>query len=204
MISTRTIHPLNSKHYLNSPFREDLYVLLSYLLLQPPEDDFLKHLAKLSWEKEISSSLSLASETLRETAECCSIEGIEIEFDNLFIGMGRGEIVPYASWYGEKLMMGAPLVQLRRDLAKLGICRQTDVFEPEDHAAALFETMALITRNPNISQNQQTAFFCRHIHPWMIRFFQDLQQAPSARFYRSVGSLGEHFLRMENQHLQTK
>lgn len=204
MISTNASHSLNSRAYFNSPFRDDLYVLLSFLLVKPPDDDALKKLADLSWESDILPSLSNALETLRKTARCCRFNRIEREFENLFIGMGRGEIVPYASWYAEKLVMGTPLVRLRSDLAKMGISRQANVCEPEDHAAALFETMALITRSPKISMPRQTAFFYRHIHPWMIRFFQDLQRSRSACFYRCVGSLGELFLRVENQHLQTK
>jgi len=204
MTSTLASRPLHGEHYMNAPFREDLYVLLSFLLVKPPDDDALKKLADLSWEGDILPSLSNALETLRKTARCCRFDRIESEFENLFIGMGRGEIVPYASWYAEKLVMGTPLVRLRRDLAKMGISRQANVCEPEDHAAALFETMALITRSPKISMPRQTAFFYRHIHPWMIRFFQDLQRSRSACFYRCVGSLGEQFLRVENQHLQTK
>ena len=204
MNSTLASRPLQSGHYLNALFREDLYVLLSFLLIQPPGDDVLKQLADLSWDGEISTALSSVLETLRKAAGCYPLEAIEHEFENLFIGLGRGEIVPYASWYAEKVVMGAPLVRLRGDLVKLRISRRINVFEPEDHAAALLETMALIIRNPKISQTQQKVFFYRHIHPWMIQFFQDLQQAPSARFYRSVGSLGEHFLRVEKQHLHAK
>ena len=33
----------------------------------------------------------------------------------------------------------------------------------------------------------------------MARFFRDLQQAPSARFYRAVGQLGEQFIGVESQ-----
>lgn len=204
MNSAYTSHTLPGRHYLNSPFREDFYVLLSHLLVQPPKDHFLKQLADLSWDGEISTALSSVLETLRKAAGCSHLKAIEHEFENLFIGLGRGEIVPYASWYAEKVVMGAPLVRLRGDLVKLGISRRINVFEPEDHAAALLETMALMIRSPKISRTQQTFFFYRHIHPWMIRFFQDLQQAPSARFYRSVGSLGELFLRAEKEHLNAK
>ncbi|MFZ0485024.1 MAG: molecular chaperone TorD family protein [Desulfobacterales bacterium] len=202
MNPTLASRPRHGEHYMNALFREDLYVLLSCLLVKPPDDDALIKLAALSWEGDILPSLSSALDTLRKTARCCRFDWIEREFENLFIGMGRGEIVPYASWYAEKLVMGTPLVRLRGDLAKMGISRHTNVFEPEDHAAALLETMALITRSQKISRPRQTAFFHRHIHPWLIRFFQDLQRAPSACFYRSVGSLGELFLQVENQYMK--
>jgi TorA maturation chaperone TorD len=151
----------------------------------------------------MSSVLSDSLDTLRTATGRCSPEAVEHEFQDLFIGLGRGEVVPYASWYADSLLMGVPLVRLRSDLAKMQIERQTKVCEPEDHAAALCETMALMIRDPDISTAQQALFFHRHIYPWMIRFFRDLQQTRSARFYRAVGRLGESFLRVENQHLQT-
>jgi TorA maturation chaperone TorD len=204
MISNETIHTLSGADYLTSPVREDLYALLAHLLIQPPTEDLIRQLADLSWDAGISPALSASLDTLREIAAACSPGTVELEFEDLFIGLGRGEVMPYASWYAEKLLMGASLVRLRGDLAKMQISRQAMVSEPEDHAAALCETMALMIRSPKISPEQQTAFFFKHIHPWMNRFFKDLQQASSARFYRTVGRLGEHFLRVEKLHLQLK
>ncbi|MEJ2285244.1 MAG: molecular chaperone TorD family protein [Desulfobacterales bacterium] len=200
--ATQSEHAVHGGHYLSLALRDDLYVLLSSMLVRPPTGDLIQQLTDLRWDCEISPALSAALEALRTAAGCCSPETAEHEFEDLFIGLGRGEIVPYASWYANKLLMGAPLVRLRGDLAKLQIRRQAMVCEPEDHAAALCETMALIIRSPKIAPAQRADFFNRHMHPWMLQFFRDLQQAPSARFYRAVGSLGEHFMRMEKQHLQ--
>jgi TorA maturation chaperone TorD len=195
-------HTPASGAYFSSPAREDIYVLLSALLRQSPTDHLMRQLADLCWDKGMSPALAASLERLRTAAGDCSAEAVEREFADLFIGMGRGEVMPYASWYAEKLLMGAPLVRLRGDLAKMQISRRTQVCEPEDHAAALCEAMVVMIRSPEISPAQQTAFFHRHMHTWMMRLFRDLQQAQSARFYRAVGSLGEHFLRVEKQHLQ--
>jgi TorA maturation chaperone TorD len=203
MSASETVHAPTHRDYLDSPIRDDLYVLLSALLLHAPLDILIRQLSVLSWNDKMSPAMSASLDTLRTTAGSCSPETVQREFDDLFIGLGRGEVMPYASWYAQKLLMGAPLVRLRSDLAKMQISRRPKVCEPEDHAAALCETMALIIRNAEISLEQQTAFFYKHIHPWMIRFFKDLQRASSAHFYRAVGRLGEHFLRVENQHLQT-
>jgi len=204
MTSSDTMQALSGEDYLTSPVREDLYVLLSYLLVQPPTGDLMRQLADLSWEIAVSPALAASLDTLRAAATACSHGAVEREFDDLFIGLGRGEMMPYASWYAEKLLMGAPLVRLRSDLAKLGVRRRVKVYEPEDHVAALCETMALIIRSPQISPEQQKSFFFKHMHPWMVRFFKDLQQASSARFYRAVGGLGEHFFWVEKLHLQPK
>ena len=49
--------------------------------------------------------------------------------------------------------------------------------------------------------HSQRDFFSAHLGSWLETFFRDLQQAPSARFYRSVGQLGQHFLAFEQHYL---
>jgi TorA maturation chaperone TorD len=84
----------------------------------------------------------------------------------------------------------------------LGVQRQSGVFEAEDHASPLCETMALIcSRQKTITIETQQRFFNSNIGGWMPQFFQDMQQASSARFYRAVGTLGEAFLILEKQYL---
>ena len=36
----------------------------------------------------------------------------------------------------------------------------------------------------------------------MIKFFEDLQRAPAADFYKAVGALGEQFLTLEKEYLE--
>ncbi len=89
---------------------------------------------------------------------------------------------------------------MREELGFLGFERQEDVTEPEDHAAALCDVMALlITGEEPATLESQSGFFDRHISALDGRFFRDLQQAPSARFYRAVGQLGEQFIEVEKQ-----
>ena len=122
------------------------------------------------------------------------------EYLALFIGLGRGEVVPYGSWYMTGFLMEQPLARLRSDLAELGIERQEGVREPEDHAAALCDAMALLISGDDPAPVAlQSRFFARHMEPWMGKFFRDLQQAPSARFYRAVGQLGEQFMDVETR-----
>jgi TorA maturation chaperone TorD len=110
--------------------------------------------------------------------------------------VGRGELMPYGSWYLTGFLMEQPLARLRGELSELGFARRDGVKEPEDHAAALCDVMAMISTGEDAaSLDVQTGFFSRHIAPWMGRFFRDMQQAPSARFYRAVGQLGEQYRR---------
>ena len=56
----------------------------------------------------------------------------------------------------------------------------------------------LILGDEPASLEQQHEFFARHLEPWLVRFFRDLQKADSARFYRAVGQLGEQFIGVES------
>ncbi|HHB11839.1 MAG TPA: molecular chaperone, partial [Chromatiales bacterium] len=127
-------------------------------------------------------------------------QSLDDEYHALFIGVGRGETVPYASWYLTGLLMEKPLALLRRDLARLGIERSPEVCEPEDHAGALCESMALLVDDPDVVADTERGFFETHIDPWLGRFFEDLSRAPSARFYAPVAVLGQRFLALERRY----
>jgi TorA maturation chaperone TorD len=45
----------------------------------------------------------------------------------------------------------------------------------------------------------QAGFFARHVDPWAARFFADLEHAPSARLYRSIGALGRLLVTLDRQ-----
>ena len=180
--------------------RGHVYALLGNLLAAPPDADLLGTLASISPEPADRSLLAAAWKMLGEAAGRATLPALRDEYQSLFIGIGRGEVVPYGSWYLTGFLMEQPLAQLRGDLRELGIERQPGVHEPEDHAAALCDTMALlITGDVPAPLEQQQGFFCRHLEPWIGRFFRDLQQAQSARFHRAVGQLGEQFIGVESQ-----
>jgi TorA maturation chaperone TorD len=123
------------------------------------------------------------------------------EFDVLFIGLDRGELVPYASYYLTGFLNGRPLAHLRRDLRTLGLERLPGVAEPEDHMALLCETMAGLIGGgtaPSADVDEE-AFFRRHLAPWAGRFFEDLERARAAVFYRPLGRLGRLFTSIEAQ-----
>ena len=180
--------------------RGNLYALLGRLLSGPPDAELLGVLREISPAPEDTSLLAASWQMLAVSAARADLQQLRHEYDTLFIGLGRGEVVPYASWYLTGFLMEQPLAQLRGDLRALGIERQPGVHEPEDHAAALCDTMALlITGDAPASLEQQQDFYGRHLESWFARFFRDLQQAPSARLYRAVGQLGEQFIGIESQ-----
>jgi TorA maturation chaperone TorD len=180
--------------------RGNLYALLGNLLAAAPDAALLNVLRSISPEPDDDSLLAASWQMLAVAAARADLEQLRQEYDALFIGLGRGEVVPYGSWYLTGFLMELPLAQLRSDLRQLGIERQAGVHEPEDHAAALCDTMALlITGDEPVTLERQFDFYTRHLETWVPRFFRDLQQAGSARFYRAVGQLGEQFIGVESQ-----
>ncbi|MGB6270717.1 MAG: YdaS family helix-turn-helix protein, partial [Pseudolabrys sp.] len=76
--------------------RAQEYALLATFLTRAPDAALL---SKLSQLRAGASPLGLAHAALAIAAEKATSETIEREFFDLFIGVGRGELMPYASYY---------------------------------------------------------------------------------------------------------
>jgi TorA maturation chaperone TorD len=125
---------------------------------------------------------------------------VAAEFFALFIGIGRGEILPYASYYLTGFLHERPLARLREDLGKLGIERADGNFDPEDNLGLLLEMMGGFAGGTFESDLAgQKAFFDRHLAPWAERCLVDIAAAPSANFYKAVARLGACFLQLERE-----
>src|SRR3954454_24575746 len=171
------------------------YALLAALLSSPPPSQLLGEIAELRGD---ATPLGRAHAALAEAAWEAETDTVEREYFDLFVGLGRGELLPYASYYLTGFLNERPLSRLREDLAALGIERTENHFEPEDHAATLCDVMAgLADGRFSTTPELQRAFFEKHVASWMFRLFADMESAASARFYRSVGSLGRLFLEIE-------
>lgn len=182
--------------------RANTYGLLGVLLAKPPTREIIDRLGAVELQEGSEDSpMAAAWQTLAIAARRATVSALDGEYHALFIGIGRGELMPYGSWYLTGFLMERPLAQLRQDLKRLGFARQESVKEPEDHAGALLETMSLVITASMVSDQEQRQFFNRHIEPWMGRFFEDLQEAGSANFYSAVGALGEQFIEIDKQYL---
>ena len=187
--------------------RANAYSLVAHLLSAAPNEATLERLLGITTtESETSSngsgSLAPAWRALRDAATEAEPEQLAREYHELFIGLGHGQVVPYASRYLTGFLNDRPLADLRDDLARLGFERQPDVQEPEDHVAAVCEVMASIVADASPDElDEQQQFFSRHIAPWMQTLFTDLVNAPSARFYRAVGILGRALVQIEGRYL---
>lgn len=171
------------------------YELLATLLVRAPSKGLLALIAEVRGDATL---LGVALTDLAEAAATADVSSVEREYFDLFIGLGRGELLPYASYYQSGFLNERPLARLRSDLAVFGVQRAEGNHEPEDHAAILCEIMAgLIARRFPAPVNADRDLFVRHIEPWMGRLFADMQRAESAKFYRRVGALGRLFLDIE-------
>lgn len=181
-----------------------LFALVARLLSDAPDAALLARLGTLSGDP--ATPLGAATAALAQAARDAARPGapsVEREFFALFIGVGRGELLPYASYYLTGFLHERPLAELRGDLARLGIARAAGVAEPEDHMATLCEILAglldgsLGAGAPGTPADRAGSFFARHLAPWAARFFADLEGAEAARFYRSVGTLGRVAVEIE-------
>ncbi len=177
--------------------RAQEYALLSLLLAHAPDAVLLERLAGLRGD---ASPLGLAHAALAEAAGSAKLEEIEREYFDLFIGLGRGELLPYGSYYLSGFLHERPLARLRAHLARLEIERSPGNAEPEDHAAILCEVMAgLLSRRLSAPAGADRELFDEHLAPWIGRFFSDLERAKRAVFYRHVGALGRLFVEIETE-----
>lgn len=180
--------------------RASFYGLLAGLLRSSPDQATLDEVARLASVDQTEAQMTLAMSMLGLAASTCGAESVSGEYHDLFIGLGRGELVPYGSWYQTGFLMERPLGHLRDDLAALGYQRSEEVAEPEDHVAALCEVMMLmITDDLDIAT--QSRFFSTHMGGWIERFFEDVSVARAAVFYRALGRLGTAFMGFEKQYL---
>jgi len=177
--------------------RAQEYALLAVLLVRAPDADLLQRLGTLRGD---ASPLGVAHAALAEAASRATSAQVEREFFNLFIGLGRGELLPYGSYYQTGFLHERPLSRLREDLLKLGIERAAGQVEPEDHVAILCEIMAGLAGGRFAAPAEADRdLFEKHLAPWIGRFFADLESAAEADFYRRIGTLGRVFMDVERE-----
>ena len=178
--------------------RADLYDMLGALLARPPSKALLDKIAGLEGDK---SPLGQGIRALARVAGHLNVKTVDEEFGTLFIGLVRGELLPYASYYMTGFLNEKPLAVLRGDMARLGIERAPNVYEPEDNIASICEMMAGLIRGtfgPG-GEGPQKDFFQAHLAPWAEHFFTDLEGAKASVFYAPVGAIGRVFIEIERE-----
>ncbi len=179
--------------------RADFYNFLGLLMAAPPDQILLDQVAGLTGDE---TDLGQAIQAMSRVAKVTKPAAAEREFNALFIGLGRGELLPYASYYLTGFLNEKPLAQLRNDMAARGITRAQNVFEPEDNIASLMEMMAgmIVGRfGTPATLDDQKAFWNKHIGPWAAHFYSDLEGAENSVLYASIGTAGRVFMEIERE-----
>jgi len=183
--------------------RADYYALLAHLFNAPPEDRLL-HAIVIAPEPQAEggdAGLVSAWRALASAAAVVNHEALEDEFERLFGGVGRPEVMLFGSFYLGGFMHEKPLAQLRDDLAALGLGRGEGVSVTEDHLAALCEVMRFLilgdlhTRPAEVSAQRQ--FFARHMEPWVRRCCAAVLASEKANFYKRVAAFADAFFAIE-------
>lgn len=195
---------MSSSHALDEELaRAEMYGLLAQLFYQAPPAELLAQLQVAVTEApdpggflEASWSELVGAARSRDAAQ------IGAEFNALFGGVGKPEVYLYGSHYISGFLNEKPLVQLRDDLAALGLARNAQMSETEDHVAYLFEVMRFLIAGDDVAVSnlaRQAEFFSRHLQPWVSRMCQSLQDHPRAEFYARLAALSQAFMGVEAQ-----
>ena len=180
--------------------RAEHYAVLSRRFASAPDAEFLRKLPALAavWGGS-GNALGQAWLMLRDAALNTDAEQLEDEYTRLFLTIGRPDVMLFGSFYMAGFLMEGPVVELRADLAELGLGRRLGVTESEDHIAALCDVMRhLIVTGPDAAGlGRQQLFFTRHIAPWFEALCDALERAPDARFYPRTAPLVRAFFEVE-------
>ena len=180
--------------------RADLYGLLAGLFYGPPSQDLLDAIAQMPSSGD--GVLQQAWNDLAATCEEAEAQKIRDEYESLFIGVGKPEIMLYASFYLSGFLMEKPLAALRDDLNALQLQRSESMPESEDHIAAVCEVMRFLILSDDPAQNSlatQQQFFTTHVQPWAGEMCDAIMHHPQAVFYCEVAQLAKQFFEVEMQ-----
>lgn len=177
--------------------RADLYGVLAALFYAPPQQQLLGAIAA----SPAAGDGVLQQAWTRLAAACAEADPRELreEYDALFIGVGKPELMLYGSYYLSGFLMEKPLAALRADLAALGLQRSERMQESEDHIAALCEVMRYLIETPESDLAEQRRFFSSHMQPWAVTMCEQIIVHPQARFYGTVAGLAKEFFEVETQ-----
>ncbi len=177
--------------------RAQMYRFLARLLAAPPDQALLKSVAGMEGDE---TDLGKAMLSFARMAAKIDPSQADEEYHDLFIGVARGELLPYGSYYLTGFLHEKPLSKLRNDMARLGIARDAEHKEPEDHIASVLDMMAGLIAGEfgdSAPLAEQKAFFEAHISSWASHFFADLEGAKSSVLYAALGSIGRSFMEIE-------
>jgi TorA maturation chaperone TorD len=183
--------------------RAEIYGLLARLLYAAPDADLLGALQVAVTEApDPGGFLQEPWQDLVAAARAASVAQLQDEYAALFGGVGRPEVLLYASHYLSGFLNEKPLVELRRDLAELGLQRDDAMAETEDHAAYVCEVMRFLIAGDDAAISnlaRQHQFFARHVQTWLPACCDAMAAHPRAQFCAALARFAHAFVRVEQQ-----
>jgi len=183
--------------------RAEVYGLLALLFYEPPTAELYAQLRVAVTEAPTAGAFLEASwSEVVAAARRLPFAAVTDEFTALFQGMGKPEIFLYGSWFIAGTLNEKPLVELRSDLAAMGLERPQAVLETEDHIASLCEVMRYLIAGDDAGVSHlaaQQRFFNAHLRGWIERLCDALIAHPGADFYRAVAVFMRDFFAVETQ-----
>ena len=183
--------------------RAELYGLLAQLWLGPPDETLLQQFRVAVTEAPQSGSwLEAPWHDLVAALRKTTAQGAADEYAALFQGVGKPEVFAYASYHLTGFMNEKPLAQLRSDLAVLGLSRDAQSLETEDHVSYLFEVMRYLIAGEDMAVcnlEQQRRFFRAHLQTWVEALCEATSAHPRADIWRAVAAFTREFMLVETQ-----
>ncbi|HUP08989.1 MAG TPA: molecular chaperone TorD family protein [Caldimonas sp.] len=183
--------------------RAEVYGLLADLYRGPPSAELYAQLqVAVTDAPERGAFLEANWRELVGAARRLTRDAVAAEYADLFIGVGKPEILPFGSYHLAGRLHERPLVELRRDLAAIGLERPEGVHETEDHLSCLCEVMRYLIAGDDVSVSNlesQRRFHDAHVRPWIEAFCATLVAHPRADFYRALATFTRDFFAVEAQ-----
>ena len=177
--------------------RANLYGVLARLFYAPPDAALLEALASDDELDAEEGELALAGRDLAAAAASADAEALREEYDRAFVGTGKAPVSLYACAYTLRYTNETPLAALRAELAALGLARRSEANEPEDHLAALCDTMRHLIAEQYRELAEQKRFFERWIAPAAEPLCDAICGGANSIFYRHVAHLAKSFFAVE-------
>jgi TorA maturation chaperone TorD len=177
--------------------RANFYGLLARLFYAPPDAALLEAIAGADEIDAQQGGVALAWRDLARAAAGADPDAVREEYETAFVGVGKAPITLYACAYSIRYTNEAPLAELRADLAALGLARRSGATEPEDHIAALCETMRHLIAEQKAELADQQRFFSRWIRPAMEPLCNAIAESEITRFYQPVARFAKSFFELE-------
>jgi len=177
--------------------RANFYALLARLFYAPPDAALLKAISGEDIEGE-DPGLAMAWRELARAAASADAEAVREEYETAFIGTGKAPVTLYTSAYTIRFSNEVPLAELRGELAQLGLGRRAEASEPEDHIAALCDTMRHLVAEQKRDLEEQRRFFSRWIDPALEPLCSAVERSEHTSFYKLVARFAKTFFQLEH------